>query len=264
MSSTPRLFVSHDLAEGKAIPLDDEQSNYLLRVLRLSAGAPVRVFNGRDGEWEAVIGEVQGKRASLVPERHARAQPTVAGSAPILLFAPVKKAQTDFIVEKATELGAARICPVLTERTQTRTVRLDRFRKIALEAAEQTERLDLPEIEDLAPLAAALDALAPGTQIVFCDEAGDDASVPWGGEAGRAGPIADVLPGLGEAPVAILIGPEGGFTPDERAWLRGRGDTHAVSLGPRILRAETAVVAALSVWQALKGDWRGGSGVSQS
>jgi 16S rRNA (uracil1498-N3)-methyltransferase len=256
MSSTPRLFVTQDLAEGAAFQLDDAQSNYLLRVLRLGEGSPVRVFNGREGEWEARIEGVQGKRASIVPEKRMRPQPAVPSSAPILLFAPVKKAETDFIVEKATELGAARICPVLTDRTQTRTVRLDRFQKIALEAAEQTERLDLPEVEDLQPLANALDAVAEGTTVIFCDERGDEADVPWGGDTGRAEPVADVFASLGDVPVAILIGPEGGFTPEERSWLRGRGDTAAVSLGPRILRAETAAVAALSVWQALKGDWR--------
>ena len=256
MSSIPRLFVTQDLVEGAAFPLDDAQSNYLLRVLRLSEGAPVRVFNGRDGEWEARIADVQGKRASLLPSVQVRPQPAKPASAPVLLFAPVKKSETDFIVEKATELGAARISPVLTERTQTRTVRLDRFQKIALEAAEQTERLDLPEVEDLQPLTRALDALTDGTVILFCDERGDDADAPWGGETGRAGPIADVLASLGNKPVAILIGPEGGFTPEERDWLRQRSDTAPVSLGPRILRAETAAVAALSVWQALKGDWR--------
>ena len=256
MSTTPRLFVTHDLTDGRAFALDDEQSNYLLRVLRLQVGAPIRVFNGRDGEWAAEIAAVQGKRAELVPVRRMRAQPAPPANAPVLLFAPVKKAETDFIVEKATELGAARICPVLTDRTQTRTVRLDRFHKIALEAAEQTERLDLPEMTDQQPVAAALDGLAPGTLVIFCDEAGDEAEAPWGGEAGRAGPIADVLRSLEAAPIAILIGPEGGFTPEERSWLRSRDDTRPVNLGPRILRAETAVVAALSVWQALRGDWR--------
>ncbi len=256
MSSTPRLHVSQDLSADSAFALDDAQSNYLLRVLRLGMGAAVRVFNGRHGEWAAQIDAVQGKRASLVPVEQVRTQPTVPASAPTLLFAPVKKAETDFIVEKATELGSARICPVLTERSQTRTVRLDRFQKIALEASEQTERLDLPEVKDMQPLAAALDALAEGTVVIFCDERGDDADAPWGGETGRAGPIAEVLAGIGDVPVAILIGPEGGFTPEERAWLRGREDAVAVSLGPRILRAETAAVAALSVWQALKGDWR--------
>lgn len=185
MSTTPRLFVTHDLTDGRAFALDDEQSNYLLRVLRLQVGAPVRVFNGRDGEWAAEIAAVQGKRAELVPVRRMRAQPAPPANAPVLLFAPVKKAETDFIVEKATELGAARICPVLTDRTQTRTVRLDRFHKIALEAAEQTERLDLPEMTDQQPVAAALDGLAPGTLVIFCDEAGDEAEAPWA--ARRAG-----------------------------------------------------------------------------
>ena len=256
MSSTPRLFVTQDLTESAGFPLDDAQSNYLLRVLRLGEGSAVRVFNGRDGEWSARIDSAQGKRASIVPVRLMRPQPAVPSSAPFLLFAPVKKTETDFIVEKATELGATRICPVLTERTQTRTVRLDRFQKIALEAAEQTERLDLPEVEDLQPLAKALDALAEGTTVIFCDERGDDTDAPWGGDTGRAGPAMDVFTSLGDVSVAILIGPEGGFTPEERDWLRSRDDTAAVSLGPRILRAETAVVAALSVWQALKGDWR--------
>ena len=256
MSSTPRLYVTQDLSADSAFALDDAQSNYLLRVLRLEMGAAVRVFNGRDGEWAAEIDAVQGRRASLVPIEQVRPQPEVPESAPVLLFAPVKKAETDFIVEKATELGAARICPVLTERTQTRTVRLDRFHKTALEAAEQTERLDLPEVEDLRPLASALDALPDGARVIYCDEAGDDDDAPWGGKTGRARPISDVLASLGEGPVAILIGPEGGFTPEERGWLRGREDTQPVSLGPRILRAETAAVAALSIWQALKGDWR--------
>ena len=121
MSSIPRLFVAQDLVEGAAFPLDDAQANYLLRVLRLVADAPVRVFNGRDGEWEARIVDVHGKRASLTPERLVRPQPETPASAPVLLFAPVKKAETDFIVEKATELGAARISPVLTDRTQTRS-----------------------------------------------------------------------------------------------------------------------------------------------
>jgi 16S rRNA (uracil1498-N3)-methyltransferase len=256
MSSIPRLYVTQDLAESVAFPLDDAQSNYLLRVLRLGAGAAVRVFNGRDGEWHARISDIQGKRARLEPVSQTRPQPVVPASAPALLFAPVKKAETDFIVEKATELGAVRIYPVLTDRTQTRIVRLDRFEKIVLEAAEQTERLDLPSVEDLKPLDTALDALADGTVVLFCDERGDDDASPWGGETGRAGPVADVLAGLGEVPVAILIGPEGGFSPEERNWLRARSNTAAVSLGPRILRAETAAVAALSIWQALKGDWK--------
>lgn len=214
----------------------------------------MRLFNGRDGEWTAAL-SAAGKKAEATPVSQLRVQPPPARPALTLLFAPVKKDQTDLIVEKATELGAVRVVPVLTQRTQTRTVRLDRFRKIALEAAEQTERLDLPEIADVATLDAALAALPPGTAFIFCDEGGDEAGAPWGGEAGRAGPMRAVLEGLRGRDAALLIGPEGGFTPEERAFLRSRPGTHPVSLGPRILRAETAAVAAMALWQAVCGDW---------
>ncbi|WP_439619663.1 16S rRNA (uracil(1498)-N(3))-methyltransferase [Hyphomonas sp.] len=251
----PRLFVNSDLVAGDAFALNEEQSKYLIRVMRLGSGDPVRVFNGRDGEWRAQISKAEGRRADLVPVARLRSQQAHGGARLTLLFAPVKKSETDFIVEKATELGAARIQPVITERTQTRTVRLDRFAKIALEAAEQTERLDLPEVSDAVSLDAALEALPSGTPVVFCDEAGDEADAPWGGQAGRAAPMADVLGELSNRPAAILIGPEGGFSPAERAFLRGRADTYPVSLGPRILRAETAAVSAMTLWQALCGDW---------
>ena len=255
MSSIPRLFVTQNLAEGAAFPLDDAQANYLLRVLRLAADAPVRVFNGRDGEWEARIVDVHGKRASLMPDRLVRPQPDTPVSAPVLLFAPVKKAETDFIVEKATELGVDCIQPVVTEYTQTRTVRLDRFNKIALEAAEQTERLDLPEIMELEPLAHVLGQLPKETALIFCDEAGEDDTKPWGGETGRAGAALTILADLKKRDAAILIGPEGGFSPDERSALRARPETCPISLGPRILRAETAVISALTLWQSVCGDW---------
>lgn len=254
MPTTPRLFVSADLSAGRAIPLDDEQSNYLLRVLRLGAGSEVRLFNGRDGEWSAAL-SAAGRKADVTPVSQLRVQPPPATPALTLCFAPVKKDQTDLIVEKATELGAVRIVPVLTRRTQTRTVRLDRFRKIALEAAEQTGRLDLPEIADVATLDAALAALPPGTAVIFCDESGDEAGAPWGGEAGRARPMHAVLEGLKGRDAALLTGPEGGFIPEERAFLRARAETFAVSLGPRILRAETAAIAAMALWQAACGDW---------
>ncbi len=235
--------------------MDDEQSNYVLRVLRLGPDGEVRLFNGRDGEWDAAISDALGRKAEVSPVSQRRVQPPAASPALSLLFAPVKKDETDLIVEKATELGAVRIRPVLTQRTQTRTVRLDRFRKIALEAAEQTERLDLPHIADAATLDSALYALPAGTAVIFCDEAGDEPVAPWGGDSGRAGPMGRVLVGLKGMDAAILIGPEGGFTREERAFLRGRADTFPVSLGPRILRAETAAIAAMALWQAVCGDW---------
>lgn len=255
MPATPRLFVSADLSAGRAALLDEEQANYLLRVLRLGAGGGVCLFNGRHGEWSAVISGMAGRKAAVLPVEQLRAQPPPASPALTLLFAPVKKDGTDLIVEKATELGAVRVRPVLTQRTQTRTVRLDRFRRIALEAAEQTGRLDLPDIEDMAGLDAALAALAAGTAVIYCDEAGGEAGAPSGGEAGRAGPVRTVLEGLKGRDAAILTGPEGGFTGEERAFLRGRADTFPVTLGPRILRAETAAITAMALWQAVCGDW---------
>ena len=255
MSSMPRLFVNAGLVAGEPFALDEAQANYLTRVMRLGTGDAARVFNGRDGEWRARISKAEGRRAEMTPVERLREQ-TGQGGAPLtLLFAPVKKSETDFIVEKATELGAAAIRPVITERTQTRTVRLDRFLKIALEAAEQTERLDLPDVADAVSLDTALAALPEGTVLIFCDEAGNDADAPWGGQAGRARPMAEMLPGIKGRSAAILIGPEGGFSPDERSHLRARADTYPVSLGPRILRAETAAVAAMTLWQAICGDW---------
>jgi 16S rRNA (uracil1498-N3)-methyltransferase len=255
MPTIPRLFVDKPLAEGAVLSLGEEAANYLSRVLRLGIGGTARLFNGRDGEWLARIEAVGTRRIDLVLLRRTRAQPAGGGPQVRLLFAPVKKDETDLIVAKATELGAAAIWPVLTERTQTRTIRLDRFRRIALEAAEQTERLDLPEVADAVLLPRALEALKPDTALVYCDEAGDEAGAAWGGAGGRAAPALAVLQGLKGRPAAILVGPEGGFTPFERAGLRGRRETYPVSLGPRILRAESAAMAALALWQAVCGDW---------
>ena len=218
MSTPPRLFVPSPLAQGASAPIGAEQANYLFRVLRLGRGDMVRVFNGRDGEWSAAISETGKSSGALTPQSRLREQSAVADLE--LLFAPLKKTCTDFVVEKATELGASRIRPVLTERTQTRTVRIDRLEKIALEAAEQTERLDLPEVREAAPLMSILSDWDESRALIFCDEAGDDAQAPWGGDAGRARPMLDVVSALPDGPAAILIGPEGGFSPAERQRLR--------------------------------------------
>ena len=168
----------------------------------------------------------------------------------------MKKARTDFIVEKATELGSSEILPVLTERTDADIVRADRLQRVAVEAAEQTERLDVPPVRDAVKLDQALSGWDAARILIYADEAGDEGGKPWGGEDGRARSIADMLKSLNAGRAAILIGPEGGFSPAERKRLRGLPYVRAVGLGPRILRAETAAVAALALYQALAGDWR--------
>jgi 16S rRNA (uracil1498-N3)-methyltransferase len=255
MSATPRLYVTADLGEDGSLVLDGDQAHYLTRVLRLGSGDPVRVFNGRDGEFEGRLTASTKSTATLALATRIREQ----ASAPDvwLLFAPLKKARTDFLVEKAVELGAAEIRPVLTERTDAETVRNDRLQRLAVEAAEQTERLDIPPVREAVKLFAALEHWPAGRSLIFADEAGDDQGRPWGGDSGRAGPIADVLRDMTDGPGAILIGPEGGFSPGERKRLRELPFVRPVNLGPRILRAETAAAAALSLWQAIRGDWQG-------
>jgi len=253
MGSVPRLYVLSDLRRDGYVALDDGQAKYLARVMRLSVGDPVRVFNGRDGEWRAEVDMVEGR--SILVKAREQVRPQEAASALTLLFAPLKKTRTDFVVEKATELGVCRIQPVMTERTQAARVRADRLAKIAMEAAEQTERMDLPRVDEALPLADALASLLAADPVLYCDEAGDDPDAPWGGAGGRARPMLEVLQSLGGASGSVLVGPEGGFSPAERAMLRERAGVMPVSLGPRILRAETAVVAALALWQAVRGDW---------
>ena len=160
------------------------------------------------------------------------------------------------MVEKAVELGAAEILPVLTERTDAETVRVDRLGRIAVEAAEQTERLDVPPVREAVKLEALLAKWDAQRLLIYADEAGDEGGRPWGGESGRAGPMAEVLAGMGDSPAAILIGPEGGFSPAERKRLRDLPFVRPVGLGPRILRAETAALASLVLWQSIRGDWR--------
>ncbi|HEX5008573.1 MAG TPA: 16S rRNA (uracil(1498)-N(3))-methyltransferase, partial [Hyphomonadaceae bacterium] len=223
-------------------------------VLRLAAGAPVRVFNGRDGEFDASLSAFAKSTAQLRLGARVRLQQTTPDL--WLLFAPLKKARTDFIVEKATELGASEIRPVLTERTDADTVRTDRLQRIAIEAAEQTERLDVPPVREATKLDHLLDGWDASRTLIYADEAGDEGAKPWGGDEGRASPFADMLKAQTAGRAAILIGPEGGFSPAERKRLRSLSYVRPVGLGPRILRAETAAVAALALYQALAGDWR--------
>lgn len=242
MATIHRLYLDTPLGEGGEVTLGPEDTHYLVRVLRLEPGARVRVFNGRDGEWSAVLRESGGRHAALTLVEQTRAQAGVPELT--LFFAPLKKARTDFVVEKATELGVARIVPVLTARTQAETVRTERLAALAKEAAEQTERLDLPDIRPARRLESVLAEWPADQRLYFCDEAGD------------APMLADVLKAGGQGPAGLLVGPEGGFTPKEREVLRSRECVVPVGLGPRVLRAETAALAALVLFQAHLGDWR--------
>jgi 16S rRNA (uracil1498-N3)-methyltransferase len=256
----PRLLIDQLLRPGVEVALSEAQARHIGLVLRLEAGDGLRVFNATDGEWRAhVSGRTKRGMSVRVEEmlRPARATPDLD-----LLFAPVKRHATDLIVEKATELGVRRIRPVITDRTIAETVRLERLEGVAREAAEQTERFDAPELAQPVTLAAALDGWEHARTLIYADEAGDGETAPWGGETGRATPILQALTDLraateDEQRLALLIGPEGGFTPEERRLLRSQSFVTPVSLGPRILRAETAVIAALSIIQAAWGDWRG-------
>jgi 16S rRNA (uracil1498-N3)-methyltransferase len=233
----PRLFVPQLLDAGSRLDLDATQANYLGNVLRLATGAELLVFDGLSGEWLARIADVGKKRMTLSVERKTREPETIPNV--WLAFAPVKRAQTDWLVEKATELGAARLVPVMTQRTVAERVRLDRLRSIAIEAAEQCGRTRLPQIGEPVPLSRFVEELDPERRLYFADENGGES-------------VAGVFR---EGPTAILVGPEGGFREEERALVRGAGAC-AITLGPRILRAETAALAALSAYMALAGDWR--------
>ncbi|GAB4385403.1 16S rRNA (uracil(1498)-N(3))-methyltransferase [Albidovulum sp.] len=237
-----RLFLDQPLAAGQSLALDEGQAHYLFGVMREGPGSRLLVFNGEDGEWLAEVSHAGRRGGRLLCVEPVR--PQVALADLWLLFAPVKKARTDFIVEKAVELGAARIVPVLTDHTRSERFRADRARAHVREAAEQCGALTLPEVVEAAPLAQVLAGWDAARQIVWADESAS------GEGAGRAG-----LPGLAGPPAAVLIGPEGGFSPAERERLRGLPFVRAVSLGPRILRAETAAIAALALWQARYGDW---------
>jgi 16S rRNA (uracil1498-N3)-methyltransferase len=239
---SPRLFVEAQLAAGTIVPLESAQAHYLTTVLRLKTGAPVLVFNGQDGEWSATI-EAQRRSASLLVGENVRAQ-TVAADLDYQ-FAPLKAARLDYMVQKAVEMGVTRLQPVLTRHTQAARVNTERMRANAIEAAEQCGVLAVPAVGEPVAFNALLSARDPARWIVFCDE---DADV--------TDPIAALQTVPRRAPLAVLIGPEGGFADDERAALLALPNVVRLCLGPRILRADTAAVAALTVVQAVVGDWQ--------
>ncbi|GMG84696.1 16S rRNA (uracil(1498)-N(3))-methyltransferase [Paralimibaculum aggregatum] len=237
-----RLHVDLPLAAEAEVGLAREQAHYLFSVMRLAAGDRVALFNGRDGEWAAEVVSA-GKRAGVLACRERLRQQTVLPDL-WLLFAPLKKARTDFVAEKACEMGCARLWPVFTQHTNAERVRPDRLRAHAVEAAEQCGLLAVPEVAEPCPLAAALAGWDPARRLLFCDERGG--GVPAFAAVQAAGP----------GPWAVLVGPEGGFSEAEAERLRALPFAHAASLGPRILRADTAAVAALALLQAAAGDWR--------
>ncbi len=240
-----RLYVEEPLAEGQAVGLAAAQAHYLGTVLRLGRGDAVALFNGRDGEWRAAIDGIGRGWCSLAVAERTRAQ----SAAPDLwlCFAPVKRARIDFVASKATELGVARLCPVLTRHTAVERVNTERLRANAIEAAEQCGRLDVPEVAAPVALDALLADWPESRRLMVCDETGRAPAI----DAALA-PFAGAPPG----PWAVLTGPEGGFAAAELDALAKRPFVIPVGLGPRILRADTAAVAALACWQARLGDWR--------
>jgi 16S rRNA (uracil1498-N3)-methyltransferase len=237
-----RLFVPDPLAEGAQIDPSPDQARYLVNVMRRAAGDEVLLFNGADGEWRARIVEITRRGCSLSATARTRDQQT--GPDLDLVVALVKRPRLETIVEKAAELGARRVRPVITRFTNADHTNIGRLRAIAIEAAEQTGRLDVPEIAEPVRLEAMLAGWPGDRALLFCDEAGD------------ARPVIDALAdATSGTPWAILIGPEGGFSAEERSALRGEAFVTPVTLGPRILRADTAAISAMTLWQAKLGDW---------
>jgi 16S rRNA (uracil1498-N3)-methyltransferase len=240
--SATRLFVEAPLGDGVSIEATPLQANYLRNVLRLGDGDGIQIFNGRDGEWQANLA-VSGKRGCRIVARQ-QLRPQTGGPDIEYLFAPLKRARLDYMVQKATEMGVARLRPIITRRTNAERVNLERMRSNAIEAAEQCGILRIPDVAAPERLDRALAEWNADRQLVFCDE---------------SAPIADPIAALAAAPdrpLALLIGPEGGFDPAERKALLALPHTIRLSLGPRIMRADTAAVAALALLNAVKGDWR--------
>jgi len=246
-----RLYVENDLAAGGEILLDGNRGHYLVNVMRLRSGAHILLFNGRDGEWLVeIIKTGKGKAGAVVRENTTRQilEPDLW-----YLFAPVKKARLDYMVQKATELGVSLLRPVLTARTNLDRLKMDKIRAYAIEAAEQCERFTVPTVEPMITLERLLAEWPDDRLILFCDEEGDGDQNTF--SIGRA--IDEVNAWQGRPKKwAILIGPEGGFSPNERALIRRQENVVPVTLGPRILRADTAAIAAIALWQSFAGDWR--------
>lgn len=237
-----RLFVTAELAGAAQVPCTSAQGHYLINVLRLRAGDSILLFNGRDGEWRAEIAKAGKRTCTLVVRERVRAQ--ASGPDVHYLFAPLKRARLDYVVQKATELGVAELRPVLTRRTIAERVNLDRMRANAIEAAEQCGILRVPEVRAPATLDRVLADWDCARRLIFCDEGAE-----------MQNPIA-ALRGTAPEPVAVLVGPEGGFTEEERARILAVPCTTRISLGPRVMRADTAAVAALALVNATLGDWR--------
>ena len=247
---SPRIYLEAPLSGGAMLPLDRGQANYLINVLRCKTGDPVLVFNGRDGEWRTRVDMVSRKGAALTVDQQTRPQ-TAPGDLHYA-FAPLKQARLDYLVQKAVEMGVSRLAPVLTRHGQVARVNLDRMRANAIEAAEQCGILNVPEIAAPIALDRLLAEWVPERLMVFCDE-----------EAPVHDPVAvleeardSTPPALGPVPITVLVGPEGGFSQDERTTLLKLPNLVRLSLGPRILRADTAGVAVLALVQATLGDWR--------
>ena len=234
-----RLFVDHTLGEAQSVPLNKDQAHYIFSVMRKSIGETILIFDGNNGEWEASIEEISKKSGVLFCIKQTK--PQIMPPDLWLFFSPLKKVRTDFIVEKATELGVAKIIPVQTEHTNADRVNLSRLSAHAIEAAEQCGGTYIPKIEELQKINEVLENFPPDRRLLFCDEKLQASEVN--------------LENLKKGKWAILVGPEGGFSEIERNYLKGLKFTFSISLGPRILRADTAAVTAISLWQNYLGDW---------
>ena len=234
-----RLFVDHTLGEAQSVPLSKDQAHYIFSVMRKSIGETILIFDGNNGEWEASIEEISKKSGVLFCIKQTK--PQIMPPDLWLFFSPLKKVRTDSIVEKATELGVAKIIPVQTEHTNADRVKLSRLSAHAIEAAEQCGGTYIPKIEELQKINEALENFPPDRRLLFCDEKLQASEVN--------------LENLKKGKWAILVGPEGGFSEIERNYLKGLKFTFSISLGPRILRADTAAVTAISLWQNYLGDW---------